>query len=586
MKYDDVTASCSTNAASDNQSSNVALLECYYQCENCDWTAQKDCGNLSVTLSLLLHPRRLDPNKAVDENHITVDTTSSSSSSSFTRLDVLLRTATERCNTIIRQRQSLVYDQSINLLYNNITEQWKLHYQQEKQHQPTTVLSHSSSSSIVPKKKRTTQSDWSLPQLEAKLNSTVLATADDNIDPNTVGHDNIVVRKNKSIHDILLRNEKETVATMEQQPQAATEEQEWDHLSLFSYQLQLLANPKIGTVTKTTTTSNVKEDSDSNNNNDTNCWYPLPIPFIIRHSRRSKAEVLLYNRPGIILKPKLNPLDGDTSILSGQYGQWFRKDSSAIYVVPQVQVVQQRHFPMPHMNPSSNTNDTTTTTSTATIPIQHTFLIQVTNPTLGNIRFRLSPSSYGGEWDYWNEESAFTNTATAATTSNPILRHVLVDTLHRTILDQLNILTTFNTMTTQPTKTVELLPAEDLIIESGRTSHTTGTSSNQQSDATTIPLNILNWDPTTADSTTEENSIRFIGQNSSTAWFELTTTNTTTNNTITTGSSATTSGEVQSYGIPIALEIELGNGSWESSLIPIQNENDMVAFNIVLVWTQ
>jgi hypothetical protein len=50
---------------------------------------------------------------------------------------------------------------------------------------------------------------------------------------------------------------------------------------------------------------------------------PLSIPLMLRQSRRCREE-LADGRPGILLKPKLNPLEGDSSLPTG-HGQWFRK---------------------------------------------------------------------------------------------------------------------------------------------------------------------------------------------------------------------------------------------------------------------
>ena len=50
---------------------------------------------------------------------------------------------------------------------------------------------------------------------------------------------------------------------------------------------------------------------------------PLPIPLRPRQSRRCRAE-LAEERPGILLKPKLNPVEGDSSLRSG-HGQWYKK---------------------------------------------------------------------------------------------------------------------------------------------------------------------------------------------------------------------------------------------------------------------
>jgi hypothetical protein len=50
---------------------------------------------------------------------------------------------------------------------------------------------------------------------------------------------------------------------------------------------------------------------------------PLQIPLRPRKSRRCRAE-LAEGRPGILLKPKLNPLEGDSSLRTG-HGQWWKK---------------------------------------------------------------------------------------------------------------------------------------------------------------------------------------------------------------------------------------------------------------------
>ena len=50
---------------------------------------------------------------------------------------------------------------------------------------------------------------------------------------------------------------------------------------------------------------------------------PLPVPLRPRKSRRCRAE-LAEGRPGILVKPKLNPLEGDSSLRTG-HGQWWKK---------------------------------------------------------------------------------------------------------------------------------------------------------------------------------------------------------------------------------------------------------------------
>lgn len=50
---------------------------------------------------------------------------------------------------------------------------------------------------------------------------------------------------------------------------------------------------------------------------------PQPMPLRVKKSRRCKKE-LENGRPGILVKPKVNPLEGDSSLRSG-HGQWFKK---------------------------------------------------------------------------------------------------------------------------------------------------------------------------------------------------------------------------------------------------------------------
>ena len=50
---------------------------------------------------------------------------------------------------------------------------------------------------------------------------------------------------------------------------------------------------------------------------------PHPIPLRPRKSRRCRAEIA-ESRPGILVKPKLNPLEGDSSLRTG-HGQWWKK---------------------------------------------------------------------------------------------------------------------------------------------------------------------------------------------------------------------------------------------------------------------
>jgi hypothetical protein len=154
-------------------------------------------------------------------------------------------------------------------------------------------------------------------------------------------------------------------------------------------------------------------------------WLPLLITLRLCTSRRYRKE-LAQGRPGILLKPKLNALQGDTSLRIG-HRPWHKKDSSAIHVIPRVKMTL-------------------------------VFLIKVANPTLGTVRLRFTASNCQGE-PKWNDNN---NDDTQTTTDLPDL---LVDTIHQRFVDA-----TFKPRVLQhlcTTETVELLLAEDSIIELG-----------------------------------------------------------------------------------------------------------------------
>jgi len=86
---------------------------------------------------------------------------------------------------------------------------------------------------------------------------------------------------------------------------------------------------------------------------------PLPMPLRPRLSRKCRAEIR-NERPGILVKPKLNPLEGDSSLKTG-HGQWWKKDASAIHVIPKVAIVKT----IQGMNATTGNTAATTTTTTA-----------------------------------------------------------------------------------------------------------------------------------------------------------------------------------------------------------------------------
>eukprot|EP00980_Cylindrotheca_fusiformis_P028103 scaffold22580_cov210-Cylindrotheca_fusiformis.AAC.10 len=264
--------------------------------------------------------------------------------------------------------------------------------------------------------------------------------------------------------------------------------------------------------------------------NSANDLLPLPIPLRPRKSRRCRAE-LAEGRPGILLKPKLNPLEGDSSLRTG-HGQWWKKDSSAIQMVPRVRA-------------SIHASDGT----------RHAFLLKVSNPTLGTIRFRLAGSEYSGEpvWDGDDSERT------------PFLEKILVDPLNQQIVNAKLVESVGSSI--QPSEICALEAGEDTFLDFGR-------SSNEE------PIEVAKWDAgeVLADSKVSEatpSTLRVVGSRKSCAWLELVL--------------LETSMEAGIYNaVPLSLQIEVGDGSWESSLIQPElskdKSKDMVTFDLVVVW--
>ena len=198
------------------------------------------------------------------------------------------------------------------------------------------------------------------------------------------------------------------------------------------------------------------------------------------------------------------------------------------------------------------------------------FLLKVSNPTLGSVRLRMKESKYKGEVEHWNHDiggGSSSDTKNASVTTTTLFAGLLVDTLTQTVVRAELKPPLTNPLGT--TATVTLLSAEDTIIELG-------------GKARAVPKKVQNWDPDgVADNYDSDSgnalstSFRLVAKSASDAWFEL----------------VVREGLGQSpslaRAIPLALEVDLGNGSWESSLIAVPEgvDNDKVTFDLVLVWT-
>lgn len=241
---------------------------------------------------------------------------------------------------------------------------------------------------------------------------------------------------------------------------------------------------------------------------------PVPVPLRARWSRRCRAEIA-EGRPGILLKPKLNPLEGDSSLRTG-HGQWWKKDSSADHVMPRVRVMRVE-------------------------PVEggRALLLKVTNPTLGSVRLCLTSSDYQGESDWDDPEK-----------KTVVLEELLVDTLTQTKVNA--VVNTTSLKDLEPTPMVELLSAEDSIIELGGKAHKT-------------PDEVVNWKPSPPSG---ESTVKVVVVSASTVWFEL---------------SLVGEQAHSPSAYPMGLEIEIGNGSWETSLIQPEGEADRVKWDLVIV---
>jgi len=255
--------------------------------------------------------------------------------------------------------------------------------------------------------------------------------------------------------------------------------------------------------------------------------HALPVPLCLRPRvvRRCVKESEA-GRPGILVKPKVNPLEGDSSLRYG-HGQWFKKDSSAIYSVPKVQLKSYV------FNKSTN---------------QFALLLQIKNPTLGPVRLCLHANV---------EESP------EVTLNNLIIDSMTLQREDIHIIQEKRSTESSNVQT----EMLQLEPAEDTFLGIGQTAkaHT----DDWGRDKTTI-----DW-----SNFIEKSSWNVISIDNDTAWVQYTTT-------------ATFDANLFDHGQFVAtlmkLEVEVGDHSWESSLIQAkENTNqgkDSVTFKILPVW--
>lgn len=253
---------------------------------------------------------------------------------------------------------------------------------------------------------------------------------------------------------------------------------------------------------------------------------PLPVPFRARVSRRCLAEQAA-GKTGILVKPKLNPLEGDSSLRAG-HGQWFKKDSSAVNSVPRVQIC-------------SYGKDLTGK--------KYALLIKVRNPTLSMIRLRFSsPVLQGsGENGFIDERE---------------LQNVPVDPFSQTFVNAR--VGSLSIQSYTPMDWLELENTEDMFLD---------VRSGQDED----PSEVREWEASSViGAPGNGKTFRILATRKDSAWVEMVTT---------VESDPDLALTETKLAIPMGLQIEVGNGSWEASLIKRhelpEGEIDIVTLNLV-----
>jgi hypothetical protein len=320
---------------------------------------------------------------------------------------------------------------------------------------------------------------------------------------------------------------------------------------------------------------------------------PLPIKLRPRKSRRCRAE-LREGRAGILLKPRLNPLEGDSSLRSG-HGQWWKKDSSAIHVIPSVTVVRcvkttweekaENATATTTISPNPSTErgagDSIAPRSRRRIAV----LLKVTNPTLGSLRLRFAASPYVGEpdWDSVGVDGAVPIAGTDPNQFTDSLPGLLVHTFTQAHWD---VEYDSGVLRDLPaSETVELHSSEDSIIEMG------GHKARQ------TPPEVVYWEPPPVVASTDEDLtkpvLRLVTHRASSAWFELAFVEPARfcEADETAERARTHAPDKLAWAVSLRLEVEVGPGSWETSLIPPLSTGksdatsvDRVPFDLVLAY--
>uniref|UniRef100_A0A7S2R1C9 Uncharacterized protein n=1 Tax=Eucampia antarctica TaxID=49252 RepID=A0A7S2R1C9_9STRA len=193
----------------------------------------------------------------------------------------------------------------------------------------------------------------------------------------------------------------------------------------------------------------------------TNLLLPYPIPLHTRKIRRCRKE-LAAGRTGILMKPKPNPLEGDSSLRSG-HDQWWKKDSSAIHVVPKVTLW---NHSLHHLDDDGNW--------------MLSFVLKIQNPTLSCVSLQLGCH---------NGHAAANNNDECSSSSSSSIQNVILDPIYSTQVEASMLQQHANnkTQTFLWTDVISLEPMEDAALREWKNCSST--------NITTAPL------PTTTTTT-------------------------------------------------------------------------------------
>ena len=263
---------------------------------------------------------------------------------------------------------------------------------------------------------------------------------------------------------------------------------------------------------------------------------PLPVRYRTRVSRRCRAEQAA-GRTGILVKPKLNPLEGDTSLRAG-HGQWWKKDSSAVHVVPRVQICR------------SGTDPATGKVAA---------LLKVKNPTMSMIRLRFSSPSYPDDGVFIDKKE---------------LENILIDPFMETAIARAELCSSSSLSSITASDWIELESAEDLLLDIGK---------QYEED----PQVVKSWEAVPILDALHNNSLpRFnvVASRRDTSWVEMILPDA-----VATGIDGEEYHTKNNHlAIPLSIQIEVGNGSWEASLIKRkdvseESQKDLVDLDLVVL---